>query len=187
MRRLVDKVDSPFKHPFAFTSRNADNICSVNHTHLHAQTVPILEHSRRCSRMSSTPGCAPSVQVHRLAARVRIPRSSAFLARRTDTRKQSSTSRLPRACAWRCSPTRRTTTPPGDRRSRRCSPIRAQRTRELRKGNGSPILLRRTRGSWIRCSRGWDSRPSPSRAGAPDDATVRGRCRCPARCGCCGR
>jgi hypothetical protein len=35
------KVDSPFKHPFAFTSRNADNICSVNYTHLHAQTVPI--------------------------------------------------------------------------------------------------------------------------------------------------
>jgi len=34
-------VDSPFKHPFAFTSRNADNICSVNYTHLHAQTVPI--------------------------------------------------------------------------------------------------------------------------------------------------
>jgi hypothetical protein len=29
------------KRPFAFTSRNADNICSVNHTHLHTQTVPI--------------------------------------------------------------------------------------------------------------------------------------------------
>jgi len=57
----------------------------------------------------------------------------------------------------------------------------------LRRGNGSPIRWRRTRGSWIRCSRGWDSRSSPSRAGAPDDAAARGRCRCPDRCGCCGR
>ena len=50
-------VDSPFKHPFAFTSRNADNICSVNYTHLHAQTVPYSVpqmRTRMCGRSSLT-------------------------------------------------------------------------------------------------------------------------------------
>ena len=31
---------SPKKRPFGLTSKNADNIRSVNYSHLHAQTFP---------------------------------------------------------------------------------------------------------------------------------------------------
>jgi hypothetical protein len=77
MANVYVQVDSPFKHPFAFTSKNADNICSVNYSHLHAQTVPYTQEKAIRPRRNSAK--SPPATTTPAASRIPAPNGAGRL------------------------------------------------------------------------------------------------------------